>query len=103
MSKENQREWPKGQERTGADRTAPVGRFVNPDVITKSDRSLAGPLRMGTEPRVGPRGAVQPGPSDYEMDRITPRGFDPIGNSLTFAPDQPPSSLVSRDIRRSKK
>ena len=103
MSKENQREWPRGQERSGTERTAPVGRFVTPDVIQKSDRSLAGPLRRGTAPGVGPTGSAGVRASDFEMDRITPRNFDPMGTQDTRAPEFPASSLVSRDIRRGKK
>ena len=103
MSKENQREWPRGQERTGAERTAPVGLFQHPDVVTRSNRSLGGPLRLGTAPGVGPKGAPGPGASDFETDRVTPRGFDPIGNSNTFAPAFPESGLVSREVRRGKK
>jgi hypothetical protein len=34
------------------------------------------------------------------MDRITPRGFDPLGISEERAPPQEASNLVSRDVRR---
>lgn len=103
MSRENQAPWP----RKVADKwepRSPTGRFQTPDTILRSDRSLAGPLRMGTASGVGPRGALRGGnTSDFGMDRITPRGFDPIGNSLTFAPSQEESTLVSRDVRRGKR
>jgi hypothetical protein len=67
--------------------------FVVPDVTQRSDRSCAGPLRMGTEPGVGPKGpAVALGrvesQSDYGMDRVTPREFDPLATSTTrYAPN----------------
>lgn len=79
----------------------PTGYFQHPDVILKSTRSLAGPLRMGTEPRVGPRGFVDGGSSasDYGMDRVSKRGFDPIGTSDSRDNAQEPSSLLSRESR----
>lgn len=77
-----------------------IGDFLTPDGYLRSERPLAGPLRLGTEPRVGPRGLLRDGTaSDFEMDRITPRGFDPMGTSDTRAPPQEGSSLLSRQIR----
>ena len=97
MARNEQSEWP-------TIKREPVGRFQTADVIQKSDRSLGGPLRMGTAPGVGPRGALRSGStSDFEMDRVSPRRFDPIGNTNTFEPKFPESSLVSRDIRRRKR
>jgi hypothetical protein len=92
MSRENQREW-------APVKRNPVGYFQTADGILRSDRSLAGPLRLGTEPRVGPSGAIRNGSSDFEMDRITPRKFDPIGSHNTRAPDFPSSTLLSREAR----
>ena len=79
----------------------PVGDFVTPDGYLRSTRPLAGPLRFGTEPRVGPRdrGPGRGQPSDFEMDRISPRGFDPMGTSDERAPAQEQSVLLSRSIR----
>jgi hypothetical protein len=96
MSKENQKEWP-------SNKREPVGTFQTPDTTVSSERSLAGPLRMGTTPGVGPRGAPRPGSSDFGTDRITPRGFDVIGTSDARTAEQEKSSLVSRDIRRGKR
>ena len=77
-----------------------IGDFVVPDGYLRSNRELAGPLRFGTEPRVGPRGnAVEAYTSDYEMDRVSPRGFDPMGTSDTRAPPQEGSTLLSRSVR----
>jgi hypothetical protein len=88
-----QSEWPVVKRERVAD-------FLHPDGYLRSDRSVAGPLRLGTEPRVGPKGLVQgSGPSDYEMDRVTPRGFDPMGTSDTRAPAQENATLLSRQIR----
>lgn len=92
MSRDNQREWPPVSPK-GASGTAI---FQTPDVIQKSERSLAGPLRLGTAPGVGPRGAPRDGSSDFGMDRITPRGFDPMGTSDTRAPAQEESGLARK-------
>ena len=96
MSKETQKEWPsvKGN---------PVGHFKTSDAVLRSGRSLGGPLRMGTAPGVGPKGAPDAGASDFGMDRVTPTRFDPIGEQTTRAPAKEESTLISRDIRRSKK
>jgi hypothetical protein len=51
-----------------------------PDATLRSGRSLAGPLRTGTAPGVGPRGFDVPdGVSDFGLDRVSPRSHDPIG------------------------
>lgn len=69
------------------------------------DMDVAGPLRYGTEPKVGPRGrAVDASDSrrtDFGMDRVTPRGFDPAGWP-TWGP-QPPTTLLSAHIRDKQK
>jgi hypothetical protein len=79
----------------------PVAEFQNADGWQRSNRSVAGPLRLGTMPGVGPRGGavIGGGGSDMGMDRITPRGFDPVGTSLRREPNQEGSTLVSREIR----
>ncbi|HEX3523943.1 MAG TPA: hypothetical protein VHT52_17885 [Stellaceae bacterium] len=68
-------------------------------------RPVAGPLRYGTEPRVGPRGkaveAADSMMSDHGMDRISPRGMDPQGWPVWDR--QPPSGLVSTHIREGKR
>ena len=99
----NQREWPPVRESNGTERNSPTGYFLKNEVILRSDRAVAGALRLGTEPRVGPRGLVRNGSSDYGMDRITPREMDPMGTSATRAPQvREPSTLVSREIRRGR-
>lgn len=56
---------------------------------------------MGTSPGVGPRGALRGGAnSDFGMDRVSPRGFDPLGTSDSRAPEQEGSTLVSKEVRR---
>jgi hypothetical protein len=99
MSRDNQDAWPRVKT-TGEGRREPIGHFQSPDVIEKSDRSLAGPLRLGTAPGVGPKGALRPGASDFAMDRVSPRGFDPLGTSDTRLPAQEASELISREIRK---
>jgi hypothetical protein len=88
-----QSEWPRVKRQ-------PVADFLTPNGFLKSDRSLTGPLRLGTEPRIGPRGLLPDGTSsDLGMDRVSPRGFDPAGTSDTRAPPQEGSTLLSRSIR----
>ena len=83
---------------------SPAAFTASPDGFLKSDRSLAGPLRLGTAPGVGPRGRGRRGEglgdSDFGMDRVTPRGFDPMGTSLEREPRQESSRLVSEQVRR---
>lgn len=98
----NQREWPRGRTTDGTSRNSPTGYFLKNEVIQRSDRSLDGPLRLGTAPGVGPRGALRNGSSDLGMDRISPRGFDPMGTSDTRAPAQEASDLLSREVRRGR-
>jgi hypothetical protein len=89
----SQREWP-------AVKREPVGHYQTPDGTLRSDRSVAGPLRLGTAPGVGPKGFLRDGnASDFGMDRVSPRGFDPMGTSDTRAPAQEGSSLLSRETR----
>ena len=104
MSRENQSPWPRPRQ-TGSKgfRGDPNACFLSPDAVMRSERSLAGPLRLGTEPRVGPRGALRDGGSDFGMDRVSPRGFDPMGTSDTRAPPQEGSELISREVRRSRR
>lgn len=86
-----QSEWPPERE--------PSATFVTRDGYLKSGRPLAGPLRMGTEPRVGPRGAGAGGSSDFGVDRISPRGFDPMGTDLDRTGAQEASERVKRNGR----
>jgi hypothetical protein len=59
-----------------------------PDVYERTDRGVAGPLRFGTVRNgVGPRGPARSAEgrgevSDYGMDRVSPRSFDPMGTSI---------------------
>jgi hypothetical protein len=58
---------------------------------------------MGTAPGVGPKGLVAGGTaSDYEMDRVSPRRFDPIGNYNDRSPKREPSTLISKAVRSRK-
>lgn len=76
-----------------------VADFLTPDGFFRSSRSLAGPLRLGTEPRVGPSGAPAERTSDFEMDRVRPRDFDPMGTSRQRT-GTIPSDLIARQRRR---
>lgn len=76
-----------------------IADFVTPDGYLRSERSVAGPLRMGTTPDVGPKGLVAGGTaSDFEMDRM-PRRFDPVGSHNDRTPPRPTSTLLSRAVR----
>lgn len=88
-----QSEWPIVKRERIAD-------FATPDGFLRSDRQLTGPLRLGTTPGVGPRGLLRVGASsDFGVDRVSPRGFDPMGSHLTREPPQERSTLLSRQIR----
>lgn len=81
----------------------PIADFLSPDGFLRSERSLGGPLRMGTATGVGPRGLVAGGTnSDLGVDRVTPRGFDPMGTHDERAPRQESSPLLSRAVRARK-
>lgn len=81
---------------------SPPALTQSPDGLLNSARSLAGPLRIGTAPGVGPRGAPDGAylDTDLGVDRVSPRGFDPMGTSDTRAPPQEPSELIARVGRR---
>lgn len=80
-----------------------IADFLSPDGYLRSERSLGGPLRMGTEPRVGPKGLVAGGTaSDFGMDRISKRGFDPMGTPDERSNVQESSPLLSRQVRARK-
>jgi hypothetical protein len=91
-----QSEWPPYKRQRIAD-------FVTPDGYLRNERNLTGPLRMGTEPKVGPRGLVAGGgASDFEMDRL-PRRFDPVGSHNERTPPRQTSTLLSRAVRSRSK
>ena len=94
MKRGRQGEWPRVQR-------TPIGDFVSPDVYQRSDRAVAGALRYGTTTNVGPKGRnpIESNATDYEMDRVSPRRFDPMGTSLERAPLQENSRLISRSVR----
>ena len=82
--------------------TSPPAITVSPDATLNSARSLVGPLRIGTAPGVGPRGrpAAVTLDTDFGVDRVSPRGFDPMGTSDTRLPPQESSELIARAGRR---
>ena len=96
MAKE--REWPRQTYKADAC-------FLNADGFQKFERSVAGPLRYGTEPGVGPKGdAVALGRteerSDLGMDRVSPREFDNLGTSMSRYRPQNESALISKQKRQ---
>lgn len=82
-------------------RDAPIAWYRAPGIDERSDRSLVGPLRYGTEPRVGPNGRVVIADyttrSDVGTDRIA-RDYDPMGTCRTRF-GEIPSDLISHQIR----
>jgi hypothetical protein len=75
---------------------------LKPDGYEFTARSAVGPLRTGTAPGVGPRGVSGGGESrltDYGMDRVSPRGFDPAGTALSRYGQQYGSELIARERR----
>lgn len=78
---------------------SPPALTQTPDALLNSGRSLAGPLRLGTAPGAGPRGAPPVGDTDLGMDRISPRPMDSIGQQYPRGAP-PESTLVSRDRTR---
>ena len=99
MSRETQREWVRTKD-NGFEKRGPVGCFMSPDGKFRSDRGVAGPLRLGTEPKVGPSGALLDGTSDWGMDRVTPRDFDPMGTSMNRTANPEKTRLISKEVRR---
>jgi hypothetical protein len=77
-------------------RNEPVAQTLTADGLLRSDRSLVGPLRLNTAPGVGPRGPANGGNSDFGVDKISPRSFDPMGTSDNRAPNFPGSRRVQR-------
>lgn len=99
-----EREWPRTRD-NGTERSSPRGFFQSRDGVLRSDRPLAGPLRTGTSSDVGPRARARAAGgesdlSDFGMDRITPRGFDPMGTPDDRIGPQPASDLVTEQLRR---
>ena len=100
----SEREWPRARS-NGTETTSPRGFYQTRDGVLRSDQPLAGPLRTATSSDVGPRarGRAAGGESDrsdFGMDRITPRGFDPIGTPDDRIGPQPASDLVTENLRR---
>jgi hypothetical protein len=93
-----QREWPRAIPR----RTGPPAVFAVADgYFNTDDRPVAGPLRFGTTPNVGPRGRIpadENRTSDFGMDRIEQRPVDSIG--VKYPEVDPPTTLISRHVRR---
>jgi hypothetical protein len=93
---QDQKPWPKPAD-------SPPAFTLHPDGYFRSDRALAGPLRMGTAPgSVGPKNRLDDGTtsSDFGSDSISPRRFDPAGTSTTRAPEREASARVSRESRK---
>lgn len=73
----------------------PVNWTLAPDSYQRSDRRLVGPLRMGTQPPVGPKGRAVI--ADYERNP-SDMGTDMIARDRRVERKYP-SDLVAREIR----
>jgi hypothetical protein len=98
MHRGRQGEWPRVKRE-------PDAWVLKPDGFERTERSLAGPLRTGTSQLhgVGPKGLSAGGESrtsDFGMDRVSPREFDPMGTSSSRDDQRRyPSELVARRRR----
>jgi hypothetical protein len=83
-----QTEWPRIKRQ-------PNAYFTGPDGYHRSDRDVAGPLRMGTTPEVGPKGpavrADRSSVTDFGMDRID----GTAGHDINKGTSQPPPPYKS--------
>lgn len=83
-------------------RDPPTAWFRAPGVWETNGRAVAGPLRHGTTPGVGPRGGAVEADyteaTDHGTDRISPRDFDPMGTPRRRFGDIP-SDLIARQVR----
>lgn len=88
-----QGEWPRVQRE-------PDAYFAVPDGYFRSDRDVAGPLRMGTTPEVGPKGpaviADRDKSTDFGMDRIDPTAGKDINKGTSSPPPPVRSRLIAR-------
>jgi hypothetical protein len=94
----DRRTWPYGGTDPVLNRNAPDVYFTGPDGYHRSDRAVAGPLRMGTTADVGPRGpavkADRSWQSDFGMDRID----GTAGREINKGTSQPPPPYKSELI-----
>lgn len=81
---------------------SPPALTQSPDGLWSSARRFAGPLRIGTSPGVGPRGAPNANGLDTDLgvDRVSPRDFDVLGTSDQRGAPFPSSELIARTGRR---
>lgn len=77
---------------------SPVALSLSPDTLLRSDRSLAARGRLGTAPGVGPVGFTPGGraASDFGLDNVSPRRFDPLGTPDVRSPSFPGSTRIRR-------
>lgn len=88
-----QGEWPRVQRE-------PDAYFAVPDGYYRSDRDVAGTLRMGTTRNVGPKGeaviADREKRTDYGMDRVDPNAAREINKGTSSPPPPIRSKLIAR-------
>ena len=79
---------------------SPPALTITPDCTLSSARSLAGPLRVGTAPGVGPRrqGNSAGFGSDFGVDRMEQRQVDSIG--VKYPETDRPVTTIAREGRR---
>jgi hypothetical protein len=97
----DRRTWPYGNRDPVLNRDAPGPvYYTGPDGYHRSDRDVAGPLRMGTTANVGPKGpavrADRSWESDFGMDRIDPTAGHDINKGTSQPPPPYKSDLIAR-------
>ena len=102
MTQENQKPWPARRD-NGSERRSPDAFFATADGFLKSNRSLTGPLRLGTASPVGPGGSAGVGATDFGMDTISPRRFDVLGNPMERSGTREKTERISSEARSSRK
>lgn len=99
----DRRTWPYGARDPVLNRDVRDVYFATPNGYQRSDRDLAGPLRMGTTPEVGPKGAAvwadRSFRSDYGMDRVDGTASTDINKGTSQPPPPLHSDLIAREIR----
>lgn len=102
----DRRAWPYGNRDPELNRDAPVAYFAVPDGYHRSNRDVAGPLRMGTTPEVGPKGpavrADRTWRSDFGMDRIDPSAGHDLNQGTSSPPPPYRSDLIAQVERNGR-
>ena len=82
----------------------PTACYQTPDGVLRSNRELVGPLRMGTAPGCGPRGAAVVADDTRESDFGTDRLRKPVDSiGIKYPETDPPVPLVAESVRKGRR